>query len=91
MKSSLSRAAKPVRGFNQIMIKSFSVGGREETYIYLWLIHVVDWQKATQHCKAIILQLKINKLREEKKSHGAGYCLDPWVPESHPAWVSSLL
>ena len=59
MKSSLSRAAKPVRGFNQIMIKSFSVGGREETYIYLWLIHVVDWQKATQHCKAIILQLKI--------------------------------
>ena len=26
-------------------------------YVYLWLIHVL-WQKATQHCKAIILQLK---------------------------------
>jgi len=32
--------------------------GRQETYVYLWLIHVVVWQKPTQHCKAIILQLK---------------------------------
>ena len=28
-------------------------------YIKLWLIQVVVWQKATQHCKATILQLKI--------------------------------
>ena len=27
-------------------------------YIYLWLIHVDVWQKLTQYCKAIILQLK---------------------------------
>ena len=29
----------------------------------LWLIHVVVWQKSTQHCKAIVLQskLKISK------------------------------
>ena len=33
----------------------------EGTYIYLWLIHVDVWQKPTQYCKAIILQLKINK------------------------------
>ena len=33
---------------------------REGTYIYLWLIYVVVWQKSTQYCKAIILQLKIN-------------------------------
>ena len=26
----------------------------------LWLIHVVVWQKPTQYCKAIILQLKKN-------------------------------
>ena len=32
----------------------------EGTRVYLWLIHVVVWQKPTQHCKAIILQLKIN-------------------------------
>ena len=36
-------------------------GGRfKKTYIYLWLIHIVVWQKPTQYCKAIILQLKIN-------------------------------
>jgi len=34
---------------------------REETYVYLWLIHVDIQQKATQNYKAIILQLKINK------------------------------
>ena len=33
---------------------------REEIYVYLWLIHIVVQQKLTQHCKAIILQLKIN-------------------------------
>ena len=31
---------------------------REGTYIHLWLIHVNIWQKPTQYCKAIILQLK---------------------------------
>ena len=39
------------------------VGGRFKTegiYVCLWLIHIVVWQKPTQHCKAIILQLKIN-------------------------------
>ena len=39
-------------------------GGREVyeggSYVYLWLIHVDVWQKPTQYCKAIILQLKIN-------------------------------
>ena len=30
-------------------------------YVYLWLTHVDIWQKPTQYCKAIILQLKINK------------------------------
>ena len=29
-------------------------------YVYLWLIHVDVWQKPTQYCKAIVLQLKIN-------------------------------
>jgi len=29
--------------------------------VYLWLIHVDIWQKPTQFCKEIILQLK-NKL-----------------------------
>ena len=38
---------------------------REGKYVYLWLIHVDVWQKPTQHCKAIILQLKIKE--KEKK------------------------
>ena len=34
-------------------------GSGEKGHVYLRLIHTVEWQKATQHCKAIILQLKI--------------------------------
>jgi len=41
---------------------------REGTYVsYLSLIHVAVWQKPTQYCKAIILQLKMNKLENNKK------------------------
>ena len=39
-------------------------GGREVqeagVQVYIWLIHIDVWQKPTQYCKAIILQLKIN-------------------------------
>ena len=47
---------------------------REGTYVYLWLIHVDVWQKPTQHCKAIILQLKIlkNTLFKKIKKKKAG-------------------
>ena len=43
------------------------VGGRfrrEGIYVYLWLIHVVLWQKQIQYCKAITLQLKIKNKQE---------------------------
>ena len=42
----------------------WEVGGRfkrEGICVHLWLIHVDVWQKPTQHCKTIILQLKIKK------------------------------
>ena len=39
-----------------------------DIYIYLWLIHVDVWQKPTQYCKAIIFQLKINKLKLKKRT-----------------------
>ena len=29
-----------------------------DTHVYLWSIHVNVWQKSSQHCKVIILQLK---------------------------------
>ena len=41
---------------------------REGTYVCLWLIHVDVWQEPTQFCKAIILQLKINKFKNDNKN-----------------------
>ena len=44
---------------------------QEGPYVYLWLIYVDVWQKPTQYCKEIILQLKINvkiKKRKRKKA-----------------------
>jgi len=42
---------------------------REGTYVYLWLIYVDIWQKPTKYCKAIILQLKINKFLKRDASY----------------------
>ena len=44
------------------------VGGRfkkEEKRVYMWLIHNDIWQKPTQHCKAIVIQLKINEKKKD--------------------------
>ena len=41
---------------------------REGPYIYLWLIHVDKWQKPTQQCKTILLQLKIINLKNKTKT-----------------------
>ena len=40
---------------------------KEGTYVHLWAIHVDVWQKPTQYCKTIILQLKINTLKKKKE------------------------
>ena len=50
------------------------MGGRETQEegvirIYLWLIHVVVWQKPTEHCKAILPQLKINLKKKNVKKN----------------------
>ena len=42
---------------------------REETYVYLWLIHVEVWQKTTKFRKAIILQLKKIKIKKKKSTY----------------------
>ena len=41
---------------------------KKGTYVYLLPILVDVSQKPTQYCKAIILQLKINKLKKKKES-----------------------
>ena len=60
-------AAVQDREFSSVLCDSrgagASTGGRLKTegiHVFLQLIHVVAQQKPTQHCKAIILQLKIN-------------------------------
>ena len=40
---------------------------REGTNVSLWLVHVDVWQKSTQYCKAIILQLKINLIIKKEE------------------------
>ena len=47
----------------------WEVGGRfkrGETVVYLWLIHGDVWQKPTQYCKTVMLQVKIKKLEKKK-------------------------
>ena len=45
------------------------MGWEMGTHVYLWLIHVDVWQKATQYCKAIILQFKKKILKTMKRMH----------------------
>ena len=62
-----------LEGWDGVEVRKGWGGGfkREETCVYVWLIHVDVWQKPTQHCKAIILQFKINKCF---KSSSLGTC-----------------
>ena len=49
---------------------------KERICVQLWLIHIAVWQKPTQHCKATILQLKINF----KKKYGKSFLIDGHLP-----------
>ena len=73
-------------------LKGWEVGGRfnrEGTCVYLWLIHVDLWQKSTQHCKAIILQLKINLKKKRMKilKEKSLDIIDVWDPSC--LWTSN--
>ena len=59
------REARPGALWQPRVWDGWEVGGRwkrEGTYVHLWLIHADVWQRPTWYCKAIILQLKINKI-----------------------------
>ena len=45
---------------------SWEAGSRGRGHVYLQLIPVDVWQKPTQYCTAIILQLKLNQLRKKQ-------------------------
>lgn len=51
---------------------------RKWTYLYLWLLHTVIWQKPTHYCRAIILQLKVDKLKKKSVSGQPG-CGETWL------------
>ena len=53
----------------KMVLRKLEGGSRviNQTYVYLWLIPVDVWQKPTQYCKAIILQLKIKKINLKPK------------------------
>lgn len=58
-------------------LEGWGIGGkfqRERIYVYLWLIHIVVWQKSTHYCKAIILHLK------KKGSSLVVQCWNPTFP-----------
>ena len=47
------------------------VGGsfkKEGVSVYLWPIHIAVWKKSIQHCKAIILQIKMNFFKAKKQA-----------------------
>ena len=52
---------KPARGDNRRLRVGREMGEGPRvvgTHVYLWQIHVDVWQKPSQYCKVIILQLK---------------------------------
>ena len=53
-----------IHGVFQARVLEWGAIAFSRTYVYLWLIHVNVWQKPEQYCKAIILQLKLNKLKK---------------------------
>ena len=55
-----SPPGSPIPGILQARTLEWGAIAFSRKYVYLWLIHVDTWQKPTQHCKAIILQLNIS-------------------------------
>ena len=58
-------------------------------YTYGWLIHVDVWQKPTQHCKAIICQLKIKRRKKRECLRGQAQEQAVWMgtTQCHPGQV----
>ena len=66
----------------------WEVGGRfkrEGT----WLIHVDVWQKPTQYCKAIILQIIINNFKKSFLSKQSCFT-DKQMATCHPVYCNPL-
>ena len=42
-------------------------------YVYLWLTHVEEWQRPTQNCETIFLQLKISLKKKTQQTASSNY------------------
>ena len=51
-------------GSHEVFMTNFQKSHTSATFYVLEVIHADVWQKPTQYCKAIILQLKINELKK---------------------------
>ena len=60
-----SQPGSSVHGIFQARVLEWVAIAFSGTYVYLWLIQTDVWQKPTQYCKAIISQLKRNKLKKK--------------------------
>ena len=59
--------------------RGWESGGRlkkEVIHVYLWLICIAEWQKPSQYCKAVSLQLK-NKLKKKNHRNRNKKCYNP--------------
>ena len=65
-------------------------GGREVQEGAYVLIHVDVWQKPTQPCKAIILQLKINTLKKIKCTTNVTHLNHPSTILCPSSWGNCL-
>ena len=86
------RELDPVLPDNQ----EWGMGGgfrRQGTFVYLWLIHVVVWQRPAQYCRAVVLLKKKKKLTHLKKTAvhrhkwaGGGNCLNGYYRGNWLKW-----
>ena len=65
----------------------------EQTYSYLWLIHVEVWWKPRQYCEAIHLQLKIDEFNKNvfKKKSKMTYNIGRLYLMIFPVWWMVLI
>ena len=65
----------------------------EQTYSYLWLIHVEVWRKPRQYCEAIHLQLKIDEFNKNifKKKSKMTYNIGRLYLMIFPVWCMVLI
>ena len=64
-----------VHGIFQARVLEWDAIAFSGTHVYLWPIHADVWQRPSQYCKVIILQMKYFLKNEKKRLHLSFCCL----------------